>query len=90
MANELKPGYQTTELYGYGSLLALGVAAAKGYLSPELLAASALPGISEVINVATDGVMRVGGLVIAGLSMIKYGVGRAAAKKAPDRVFIKK
>jgi len=90
-----KPGLKSTEFYGHGIATILGAVASTGFLNPDMskalnTAAEQMPQAVIIIDSIVDGIMQLGGLLLAVISQIKYGAGRAGAKKAPERIYIKK
>ena len=91
----LKPGYRSTEFYGHGAATVIGAIAATGFLNPDLNkiaadAVGAIPDAVVIINSIVDGIMQLAGLAISIISPVKYGTGRAQAKKMPEKVIIRK
>lgn len=90
-----KPGYKSTEFYGSGIATILGGIAASGLLNPDLTklattAAGSVPDAVVIINSIVNGIMQLAGLGLSVMSQVKYGSWRAGAKKAPERILIKK
>jgi hypothetical protein len=91
----LKSGYNSTEFYGHAVGTILGGVAASGILSPDLTstigsAVEQIPEIVQVIDSLFDGAIRLCGVIFGIGSQIRYGAGRALAKKMPEKVIIRK
>lgn len=86
-----KPIYKRTELWGYGTIGAIGAALTSGQLTPDLIGkidtiSEQLPqlttSIVALIDVTVESVLRIIGAVMALKSGLSYGRGRVAVKKA--------
>lgn len=76
---EIKPGYKTTEFYKSLVLEAIGLAAAFGLISPAHT--EVLNHVPDAIQLTTDAVVKVAGIVTALVSQWSYTKSRAIAKQ---------
>jgi hypothetical protein len=91
----LKPGYRSTEFYGSAVATILGGVAASGLFSPDMTttinsAVESIPEAVQVIDSLFSGAIRLFGVILGVGSPIRYGAGRALAKKMPEKVVIRK
>ena len=92
---ELKSGYRSTEFYGNGLATIFGGIASSGFLNPDWSqvatnAVGAIPDAVMIIGSIVDGLMQLVGLGMTIIAPVKYNQGRAAAKKAPEKVIMVK